>query len=405
MKFDFFSEPTAVIEYIRSKRPELHFDYDEIMHATHHRVFTVAKITKIDLLSDIQESLAYAAKDGLGFKEWKKHILPTLAKKGWLGSIEVKNPKTGELKDIYVGSRRLKNIYSTNMRVAYAASRYETQMNSDAEFLRYVAVIDGKTRADHRALHGLILPKNHKFWDTHYPPNAWNCRCQARSYTKKELDGNGWSVSNKIPNIDPHEDWAYNVGKTDNLYNVLAQKIAKLPKNSFKKRLEYELENLKDNANFYTWKQNLNRAINELIIKKDVRSPINVFQIGIVSEFIAKKVKEILNLELKDAHIMADKKAILHVRPERKGKYGQALSIDEMLHIPQVLLEAKSVSVDKENMNLIYWFDDKTDGKFINKIAVDLNYTLKKFGVTNYMVTIGKVNKDDLSRQEIIKIR
>lgn len=39
---------------------------------------------------------------------------------------------------------------------------------------------------------------------------------------------------------------------------------------------------------------------------------------------------------------MADKKAILHVHPDRKGKYNQALSIDEMRHIPKALSEAKA---------------------------------------------------------------
>ena len=56
----------------------------------------------------------------------EKNIKPTLAKKGWLRDVEVTNPKTGETKNIYVGNRRLKTIYSTNMQVANAKARYET---------------------------------------------------------------------------------------------------------------------------------------------------------------------------------------------------------------------------------------------------------------------------------------
>lgn len=48
---------------------------------THNRAFTVAKITKLDLLKDIQESLANAELEGIGFDEWEKNIKPTLAKK------------------------------------------------------------------------------------------------------------------------------------------------------------------------------------------------------------------------------------------------------------------------------------------------------------------------------------
>ncbi|RKV99417.1 MAG: phage head morphogenesis protein, partial [Campylobacter sp.] len=56
---------------VTARTPELHFDYDEIMHEAHSRAFTVAKITRIDLLSDIQASLSEAYKKGRGFTEWR----------------------------------------------------------------------------------------------------------------------------------------------------------------------------------------------------------------------------------------------------------------------------------------------------------------------------------------------
>ncbi|EJP76221.1 MULTISPECIES: phage head morphogenesis protein [Campylobacter] len=410
MTLDFFSEPSDIIEYIRQKRPEIHFDYDEIMHYAHHRTFTVAKITQLDLLSDIQESLAYAQKKGLGFEEWKESIMPTLVKKGWLGNIKVKNPKTGEEKEIYVGSRRLKNIYNTNMRVARAVSNYKDAMNSDAKYLRYVAVLDGRTRASHRALHGLILPKDHKFWDTHYPPNAWNCRCTARAYTKEELESRGWQVSTNIPNIDPDPDWKYNVGKSDHLDDVFADKVKNLKNKEVSKEF-YEnakafLDELEHKRNLYIWQRSLDEAIDELLIKKNLKSPIEVFQIGVLSEFIAKEAKEILKFDVENNFIMGNKSGILHIRAERKGKYGQDLSADELKRIVDVLDNGKTpVSVDKTNRNIIFWFEDLNDKKKINKIVVDLNYRLKKFGATNYMVTVGKVNKTNMKEKEFVRIR
>lgn len=94
----------------------------------------------------------------------EKNIKPTLAKKGWLRDVEVTNPKTGETKNIYVGNRRLKTIYSTNMQVANAKARYETQMSSDGEYFVYIAVMDSLTRPAHAKHHMIILPKNHPFW-------------------------------------------------------------------------------------------------------------------------------------------------------------------------------------------------------------------------------------------------
>ena len=55
-------------------------------------------MTNLDLLKDMQSSLTKAFKDGIGFDEWKKSVKPMLAKKGWLGNIKVKDPKTGKEK-------------------------------------------------------------------------------------------------------------------------------------------------------------------------------------------------------------------------------------------------------------------------------------------------------------------
>ena len=125
----FQKSPTELIQYIKDKKPELHYNYDELMHEAHHRTFTVAKITRLDLLKDIQDSLANAMDKGIGFEEWKKNIVPTLKEKGWYGKVESISP-AGEIKDIYVGSRRLKTIFDTNMRVAYNRGRYQSQMES-----------------------------------------------------------------------------------------------------------------------------------------------------------------------------------------------------------------------------------------------------------------------------------
>ena len=36
---------------------------------------------------------------------------------------------------------------------------------------------DDRVRQEHAALERTILPVDHPFWDKHYPPNGWNCRC------------------------------------------------------------------------------------------------------------------------------------------------------------------------------------------------------------------------------------
>ncbi len=202
--------PKEAIKYLEQKGYKLTFNYQEMMHEAHHKAFTVAKITRLDLLADIKESLLKALKDGKSFAAWKKDIAPILQKKGWWGKVEASDPKTGEVKTIFVGKRRLKTICYTNARVAYQvakAKKYYSDPN--VAYLRYIAVLDQKTRPSHKALHGTILPKDDDFWRTHYPPNGWNCRCRVRAVpAHKKVEPTDKSTLPKGA-VDP--DWAYDV--------------------------------------------------------------------------------------------------------------------------------------------------------------------------------------------------
>lgn len=214
ISYDFTKEPKELVEYLKQKGLKLTFNYEEMMHEAHHKAFTVAKVTKLDLLSDIHTSLQVALKEGKLFPQWKDELKPTLKEKGWWGEVEAIDPRTGEVKNIFVGSRRLKNIYDTNMRTAYAKARYESHIDSDAEYLRYVSLLEGNRRISHRAKHGIILPKTDPWWNINYPPNAWGCKCKAQAVTSVEMKARGLEVSQRPPNI-ADKDWAYNPGKTN----------------------------------------------------------------------------------------------------------------------------------------------------------------------------------------------
>lgn len=67
------------------------------------------------------------------------------------------------------------NFVSTS---AEMAARWEEfEKDGDRYFLQYRTVGDDRVRQEHAALEGTTLPVEHPFWDTHYPPNGWNCRC------------------------------------------------------------------------------------------------------------------------------------------------------------------------------------------------------------------------------------
>ena len=412
MKFSFFEEPTAVYEYLKSKKPEIHFDYDEIMHDAHKKAFTVAKMMNLDLLKDTQASLTKAFKEGVGFDEWKKSVKPMLAKKGWLGNIKVKDPKTGEEKEIYVGNRRLRTIFNTNMRTAYAKARYESQMQSLGEYFRYTAVLDGRTREAHRKLHGKTLPKTDKFWDTNYPPNGWGCRCKVQVLTEAECVARGivpLADGSFLPQA-AEKDFKYNPGKVDKTDEILKDKQDKVldavTSSLAKKNLKQSLDSFEHERDVYVWQKSLDDAVDELLVKKNLKAPIVAFALGKLGKDIIKKSEKLLGVKIETEYIAGDKHGILHIRPERKGQYGQDLRIEEIKRIVKTLADDKTpVSVDTVNKNIVFWFEDEKDASKINKIVIDLNYKLKKFGLTNYMATASKVNKTNEKEAQFIKIR
>lgn len=218
INFDFSLPFEEAIKYLKSKGYSLSFDYDEILHEAHHKAFTVAKIMNIDLLKDIHESLISAQEEGIPFETWRKNIKDTLIKYGWYGKVEAIDHRTGEIKDIYVGSQRLKTIFYTNMRTSYQIGRYKKMWGlKDAVYWRYVAILDTRVRPDHAALHGMIRHRDDPFWQRNYPPNAWNCRCKVQAYSQDQIKRRGWKIKTENdppPSLykGPHKDWDYNVG-------------------------------------------------------------------------------------------------------------------------------------------------------------------------------------------------
>ncbi|MGP1580348.1 MAG: phage minor head protein [Wolinella sp.] len=324
----------------------------------------------------------------------KDGIIPELKKGGWFGEVRAVDTRSGEIKDIYVGSRRLKNIYETNMRTTYARARYERQMESSLEYFRYVSVLDSATRPKHRQWHGLILPKDDPFWDKNYPPNDWGCRCSVNAYSKEQITAKGWKVS-KTPSADiASSDFSYSPSRdTQKLRGLIDERLKELQKRGTSERILKALENELAFLERSVWEKSLKHAVEELLVKKNIKSPIEVFQVGKIGELLKQEIEKAGGITLEEAGIVMDKHAMLHIREERKGAYGQALRIEEILKIPEVLQRAESVSYDKENKNIIYWFKDERNKEKVNKVVVYPNHKVKKFGVINYAVTVGKIDK------------
>jgi SPP1 gp7 family putative phage head morphogenesis protein len=170
--------PEAAIRFLDAKGYRITTDWEEAIHEEHVSAFTVAKVAKVDILRQIHVSLLDAMADGTPYRQWAEGLRPELQRLGWWGVIEDAD-LTGTSAPVLVGPRRLRTIYDTNLRMARATALWGRIQASKRllPYLRYSAVLDRRTRPAHRAWHGTILPVDHPFWATHFPPCGWNCRC------------------------------------------------------------------------------------------------------------------------------------------------------------------------------------------------------------------------------------
>lgn len=202
--------PKEALDYLRAKGLRPSFDYREVWREEHATQFAVAKATTVDVLQTVRDEVDRALAEGRTFAQFQKDLKPRLVDLGWWGSKEVIDPLTGEPRLVQLGSpRRLKTIYSANMRTARAAGQWERieRNKTSHPYLLYELGPSEHHREEHVRWAGLLLPVEDRFWSTHYPPNGWGCKCRVRQVSKAEharLSGSG-KYNLKAPAVETRE--------------------------------------------------------------------------------------------------------------------------------------------------------------------------------------------------------
>jgi SPP1 gp7 family putative phage head morphogenesis protein len=177
------------IKFFEDKVPMTTNEFLDLAEEARVRAFSVSNVTGIDALSDIQGSIAKALAEGLSFGDWKKAIGETLLGYGIKGF-------------------RMETIFRSNIQTAYQVGHYQGMHDPDVlrdrPYWRYVAVMDERTRPEHAQWHDTVLPADDPWWNTHYPPNGYNCRCTVVSLSEREVEREGLIVS-PSPRIETYE--------------------------------------------------------------------------------------------------------------------------------------------------------------------------------------------------------
>jgi SPP1 gp7 family putative phage head morphogenesis protein len=184
--------PQDAIDYFRQKGYQITWNWHEMADAAHAQAFTVAKATRLDILQDIRGAVDKAISSGTTLSDFQKELEPVLKAKGWWGK-----QTDAEGNTVQLGSPwRLETIFRANVQSAYMAGRYKQQMEdvADRPYWQYVAVMDSRTRPEHALLNGKTFRFDDPFWDTHYPPLGFRCRCRVRALTENQIKRKGIEV-------------------------------------------------------------------------------------------------------------------------------------------------------------------------------------------------------------------
>nr|DAK31769.1 MAG TPA: minor capsid component [Caudoviricetes sp.] len=382
-------EPKIAVDYLKSKGYNITWNWQEQLDAAHAKAFTVAKVTKADVLETLRLATEDAIQNGISERDFMKNLTPKLQAMGWWGK-QVITDSQGRSTVVELGSpRRLRTILRTNKSVAYHAGRYAEQItNSDEQpYWQYVAVQDSRTRPSHMALHGKVYRFDDPIWDTLYPPNGWGCRCRVRALSDFQLNNLGLSVDESggrlqeewaLAGTDPlsgeethskitvfktnqgtiktEPGWNYNVGQaalgTD---RVVIRKLLQVQNRELRQQTIQAINNSEARHKaFADWvKANLGKR----------GASARYISAGFVSTEIAESVSELSGrVKMSERVLVMTEKRLEHSSSNKHNQTGVGLTVEEYASISRIIANPSLVVWDTErgHNNLIYFNKEKT---------------------------------------------
>ena len=380
-------EPKMAVDYLKSKGYKITWNWQEQLDAAHAKAFTVAKVTKLDVLETLRQATEDAVQSGMSERDFIKQLEPKLRALGWWGKQEMTDD-LGRKTVVQLGSpRRLRTILRTNKITAYHAGRYAEQIaNSDEQpYWQYVAVQDSRTRPSHMALHGKVYRFDDPIWDTLYPPNGWGCRCRVRALSDFQLNNLGLSVDESggrlqeewaLAGTDPlsgeethskitvfktnqgtiktEPGWNYNVGQaalgTD---RTVIRKLLQVQNRELRQQTIQAINNSEARHKaFADWVK--------AMLSKD-KHDNKYMTVGIIGSDIAEKVTEISNgNKTTEQLLVMTERNFTHANSPKHREKGVALSKEDFASLPQIIAQPLVIVWDKKHNNLIYVNQAKT---------------------------------------------
>lgn len=142
------------------------------------------------MVRDILEAVLIALEEGSTVETFREDFDVITAARGWTG-------------DNTTGWRSALTFRVMTAQ-AMAAGRWRQiqRLKVRRPWLRYITAGDHRVRDTHKAWHGIILHADDPWWNTHFPPNGFNCRCHVQQLSDRDLERYGLSVTPEAPPLN-----------------------------------------------------------------------------------------------------------------------------------------------------------------------------------------------------------
>lgn len=166
------------------------FRWQDVFQEEHGRAFAVAGVMRLDLLKAFQDEIATSLQDGRSLADFRGRMRSRLAQLGFAGPQTITDPQTGDERTIEFNDARLRTVFDVNLRQSEAAGRWARIERNKRRlpYVMYRTMRDERVRPLHRAWDGVTLPVDDAWWNQHYPPCGWRCRCRAFAVSERDIE-------------------------------------------------------------------------------------------------------------------------------------------------------------------------------------------------------------------------
>lgn len=177
------------LQFAHDRKILLPDDFYALDLKTRKMATTVSFLSSLEQIESVIQSVNKTMANGGTFKDFKDLVAE---------------------RNIILPEHYLDNVFRTNIQNAYGFGRWQQQQRNKAKrgYLMYSAINDSRVRPDHLKLDRIVLPIDHPFWLTHYPPLGFRCRCTVRALTEKQALKYGITPDDQLPDVAANLNWS-----------------------------------------------------------------------------------------------------------------------------------------------------------------------------------------------------